>query len=75
MYAAFISGMDVEDVVLYGEGVLDGQGDKGDWWQNCKVRRGAWRPRMLFLNHCKNVTVQGRDVPEFAVVELAAVFF
>ena len=59
MYAAFISGMDVEDVVLYGEGVLDGQGDKSDWWQNCKVRRGAWRPRMLFLNHCKNVTVQG----------------
>ncbi len=59
MYAAFISGMDVEDVVLYGEGVLDGQGDKSDWWQNCKVRRGAWRPRMLFLNHCRNVTVQG----------------
>ena len=59
MYAAFINGMDVEDVVLYGEGVLDGQGDKSDWWQNCKVRRGAWRPRMLFLNHCKNVTVQG----------------
>ena len=59
MYAAFISGMDVEDVVLYGEGVLDGQGNKSDWWQNCKVRRGAWRPRMLFLNHCKNVTVQG----------------
>ena len=39
MYAAFISGMDVEDVVLYGEGVLDGQGDKSDWWQNCKVRQ------------------------------------
>ena len=49
MYAAFINGMYVEDVVLYGEGVLDGQGEKGDWWQNCKVRRGAWRPRMLFL--------------------------
>lgn len=59
MYAAFISGMDVEDVVLYGEGVLDGQGDKGDWWVNCKVRRGAWRPRMFFLNHCRHITVQG----------------
>lgn len=59
MYAAFISGKDVEDVVLYGEGVLDGQGDQGDWWVNCKVRRGAWRPRMLFLNNCRQVTVQG----------------
>lgn len=59
MYAAFISGKDVEDVVLYGEGVLNGQGDQGDWWINCKVRRGAWRPRMFFLNNCRQVTVQG----------------
>ncbi len=59
MYAAMVNAIDAEDIVLYGEGVLDGQGDKSDWWVNCKQRHGAWRPRMLFLNHCRNVTVQG----------------
>ena len=59
MYAAMITGVNAEDVVIYGQGVLDGQGDKADWWVNPKVRRGAWRPRMFFINHCKDVTVQG----------------
>ncbi|MBR3764575.1 MAG: glycoside hydrolase family 28 protein [Clostridia bacterium] len=59
MFAAFISGNGVEDVVIYGEGVLDGQGAQGDWWVNHRIMRGAWRPRMLFLNDCENVTVQG----------------
>ncbi len=59
MFAAFISAYDVEDVVLFGQGVLDGQADQADWWVNTRVRRGAWRPRMLFINRCRNVTVQG----------------
>ena len=59
MYVSFIYGYHVEDVVIYGQGVLDGQGDKGDWWVNPKVRRGAWRPRMFFINRCKDVAVQG----------------
>ena len=59
MFAAMISAYDVEDVVLYGEGMLDGQGNKGDWWGNHRIRRGAWRPRMFFVNRCENVTVQG----------------
>ncbi len=59
MFAAFISAYDVEDVVLYGEGVLDGQADQADWWVNHRTMHGAWRPRMLFLNRCKNITIQG----------------
>ncbi len=59
MYAAMISGHNVEDVVIYGEGVLDGQAQLGDWWVTPKVRRGAWRPRMFFINGCEDVTVQG----------------
>lgn len=59
MFAAMISGYKAEDVAIYGQGLLDGQGDQGDWWKHPKQRRGAWRPRMLFLNHCKNITVQG----------------
>lgn len=59
MFAAFISGYKAEDVVIYGQGVLDGRGDQSDWWKEWKKRRGAWRPRMFFINHCKQVTVQG----------------
>ena len=58
-FASFITGVNVKDVALIGEGVLDGQADKADWWLYHRVKRGAWRPRMLFLNHCQGVTVQG----------------
>ena len=58
-FASFITGVNVEDVALIGEGVLDGQADQADWWVNHRTKRGAWRPRMLFLNHCQGVTVQG----------------
>ena len=59
MFAAFITGVGVKDAVLYGEGALDGQADKADWWVTPRIKRGAWRPRMLFLNDCEDVTVQG----------------
>ena len=58
-FASLISAYGVEDVVLYGEGMLDGQADKSDWWVTPRIRRGAWRPRMFFINDCKNVIVQG----------------
>ena len=58
-FASLISAYGVEDVVLYGEGMLDGQADKSDWWVTPRIRRGAWRPRMFFINDCENVTVQG----------------
>ena len=59
MYAAMITGVNVEDVCIYGEGIIDGQAQIGDWWVNPKVRRGAWRGRLLFLNRCRNINVQG----------------
>ncbi len=59
MFAAAITGVNVEDVTLCGEGLIDGQAQQSDWWQNHRIRRGAWRGRLLFLNHCRNITVQG----------------
>ncbi|MBR6569670.1 MAG: glycoside hydrolase family 28 protein, partial [Clostridia bacterium] len=61
-YASFITGIEVEDVRIIGPGALDGQAPLGDWWVNPKVRRGAWRPRMLFLCRCKNITLQGLSI-------------
>ena len=59
MYASLLNGVDVRDAHIYGEGLLDGRAQEGDWWVNPKEKRGAWRGRLLFLNRCENVVVQG----------------
>lgn len=59
MFAAALTGVDVEDVSLIGPGLIDGQAQKADWWPTRREKRGAWRPRLLFLNRCRGVTVQG----------------
>ena len=59
MFAALLTGVEVKDVLIYGQGVADGMAQQSDWWQNHKVKRGAFRGRMLFLCRCRDVTVQG----------------
>lgn len=58
-FAAALTGIGVEDVRLIGEGVVDGCAQLGDWWQEPKLRRGAYRGNLLFLRNCRDVTVQG----------------
>lgn len=58
-YASLLTGMYVEDVIIYGGGVIDGNGSFEKWWNKEFIQDGPARPRILFLNHCKNVTVQG----------------
>lgn len=58
-YAAVIYGKDVENVDIYGAGSINGNGKEGGWWQEHKQKKEAWRPRNIFLNHCKNITVCG----------------
>lgn len=58
-FAALMSGIGVSHFTFMGEGTLNGNADQGDWWQNPKEKRGAWRPRLLFLNGCTDITVQG----------------
>ena len=59
MFGSLLTGVDVKDIVIYGQGVADGMAQQSDWWENHRVRRGAWRPRLLYLCRCKDVTVQG----------------
>lgn len=62
-YASLITGMYVENVLICGEGTIDGGSDFDSWWDQEKRRKNpAVRPKMLFLNHCKNVTLQGITV-------------
>lgn len=62
MFAAIVQGMDVQNVVIYGQGVIDGNAGKDNWWNDPKTKVTAWRPRLLFLSHCKNVVVEGITV-------------
>ena len=61
-FASMITGLNVENVKIIGEGVFDGNAQNGDWWVKHKVMRGAWRPNGLFLVHSKNVALQGVTV-------------
>ncbi len=58
-YASILTGMYVENVVICGRGVLDGGADFENWWNTEKCKNDPARPRMVFLNHCRNVVVQG----------------
>ncbi|MCL2588399.1 MAG: glycosyl hydrolase family 28 protein, partial [Oscillospiraceae bacterium] len=58
-FAGLITGIAVENVKLYGRGVIDGNAQQSDWWKNDIVKRIAWRPRGVFLNRCRNIGIQG----------------
>ncbi len=59
MFAGIITGIEVENVVIYGEGTINGNASRENWWNNPKVMVGAFRPRMFFINHCEKITLQG----------------
>lgn len=64
MFSAIVTGVRVRHVVLYGQGKIDGNANDNpdNWWYNAKIKRIAFRPRMIFLNHCEDVVVQGIQV-------------
>ena len=61
-FASMITGIHVKNVTICGKGVLDGRADFENWWSRPKDKIRAWRPRMIFLNHCENITVVGVTV-------------
>lgn len=61
-FSAIICGLNVKNIVITGEGTIDGGTTHDNWWKNCKVRNIAWRPNLFFINHCENVTMQGITV-------------
>ncbi len=59
-FTAPLHAIAADNLVIEGEGVLDGSGDKGDWWTWPKESRdGARRPRGLHLVSCNNVKLFG----------------
>ena len=58
-YAGLLTGINLQNVVITGEGTIDANAQNGDWWENPKQKKTAWCPRTVFLNNCKNVTIHG----------------
>ncbi len=61
-FAALLSAVGTENLTIIGEGTVNGNAEVSDWWIDRKIKRIAWRPRLLFFNQCRNVTVQGITV-------------
>ena len=59
MFSGIICGIGAEDVVIYGQGKINGNASKENWWKDPKVMNIAFRPRLFFISGCKNVTLQG----------------
>lgn len=61
MFSAVITGVNIKNAVIYGRGVIEGNAgfDEGNWWHEPKKMKGAFRPRMIFLERCERVVVQG----------------
>jgi len=58
-HASILTGLEVEDVVIYGKGEINGNASRDNWWGIVKKMNGCYRPHMLFLNHCKDIRLQG----------------
>ena len=58
-YGSILYGHEVENIKIYGQGMIDGSGKEGDWWCNPKQKKIAFRPKNIFLNRCHNITFIG----------------
>lgn len=70
-FAALITAIDCDGLKITGRGILDGGGDRGDWWSWPKeTRDGARRPRTLFLAYSADVALSGitvRNSPSWTI--------
>ena len=58
MHQSLIFAEYAEDITIVGRGTIDGNAQNSEWWINVKEREIA-RPRLLYFNRCKKITVHG----------------
>ena len=58
MHQALLFAEYAEDIRIVGRGTVDGNAQNSEWWINVKDRE-VGRPRLLFFNRCRNITVHG----------------
>lgn len=59
VYSGIICGVNAEDIVIYGRGTINGNATKETWWKRVHMIKDVFRPKLFFINRCKNVTLQG----------------
>lgn len=62
VFASVVTGIGVRNVVITGEGTIDGCAGFDNWWKNPVEIDIAARPKLLFLSHCENITLHGITV-------------
>ena len=60
--ASLINVTQAEDVTITGQGELDADAQNGDWWQDAKKKKIAWRPRVVSITDSKYVVLHGVTV-------------
>ena len=58
-HAGLITGIEVQNVRIYGEGVIDGNASRETWWSRPKAMFGGWRPRTVHLIRSQNIAIEG----------------
>ncbi len=58
-HASLLNAIGVDDVVIHGEGMLDGNAGFDTWWSRPKAPFAGWRPRTLFAAHANRLVVAG----------------
>ena len=61
-FTSMITGVNVSNVIITGEGILDGCATFEDWWEDDRAKIIAFRPRMVFLNRCSNIVLHGLTI-------------
>lgn len=61
-FAGLINVIHAENVTITGEGIIDANGQNGDWYVDPKRKKIAWRPRLFFTSNAKNVVLHGVSV-------------
>lgn len=56
---SLLYGFDVENINIVGEGTVDGNAQNSTWWTEEYKQRVIGRPRLVYLNGCKNITLHG----------------
>jgi polygalacturonase len=70
MHASLLTGIEVQNVTVHGEGVIDGNASLETWWSRPKTPFRGWRPRAVFFVRSKNVAMEGvtvRNSPSWTV--------
>lgn len=70
-FASLITAIDCHGLAITGRGIIDGGGDRGDWWNWPKeTRDGARRPRTVQMVYSDRVALSGvtvRNSPSWTV--------